>query len=118
VDEACTLAASETDFPEHLEAGFAVRTIAERYYFHTRAEQPYNREVEIGAHLEKKIDAIVECRSQGGGGEGAGLRARLAQQGKRLPLLGADDAAANRAYVRQFLIENPRVERFYYVDHR
>jgi LmbE family N-acetylglucosaminyl deacetylase len=118
VDEACTLAASETDFPEHLEAGFAARTIAERYYFHTRPEQPYNREVEIGSHLEKKIDAIVECRSQGGGGEGADLRARLAGQGKRLPLLGADDAAANRAYVRQFLIENPRVERFYYVDHR
>jgi LmbE family N-acetylglucosaminyl deacetylase len=118
VDEACAMAASELDFQEHIEAGFAARAISERYYFHTRRDQPYNREVDISAYLEKKIDAIVECRSLGGGGDGAALRAKLARQGKRLPLLGNDDRTANRAYVRQFLIEDPRTERFFYVDHR
>jgi len=118
VAEACALAASELDFQEHIEAGFAARVISERYYFHTRPDQSYNREVDIAPYLEKKIDAIVECRSQGGGGDGAALRAKLARQGKRLPLLGNDDRTANRAYVRQFLIEDPRIERFSYVDHR
>jgi LmbE family N-acetylglucosaminyl deacetylase len=118
VDEACTLAPSDTDFQEHLEAGFGPRKILERYYMRTRADQAFNRAVDISAHLDKKIDAIVECRSQGGGGEGAALKAKLAQQGRKLPLLGEDDRTANRAYVRQFLIEDARVERFQYVDHR
>ena len=118
VDEACELALSDVDFQEHIEAGFAARRISERYYFHTRPDQPYNQSVDISAYLEKKIDAIVECQSHGGGGDGAALRAKLARQGKRLPLLGNDDRTANRAYVRQFLIEDPRIERFFYVDHR
>jgi LmbE family N-acetylglucosaminyl deacetylase len=127
VDDACAMCASETDFLEHREAGFEPRAIQEQYCFHTRAEQPFNRVVDIGAHIEKKIDAIVECKSQGGG-QGAELRARLAKQGKRLPLLGSDDRAANRAYVRQFLLDDYReqakpyglewIERFYYIDRR
>lgn len=128
VEDACTMCGSASDFTEHLEAGFAPRMILERYYFHTGPQQPVNRIVDIGAHIEKKIDAIVECKSQGSGGAGAELRARLSQQGKRLPLLGSDDRSANRGYVRQFLLEPHReqarayhldwAESFYYVDHR
>lgn len=128
VEDACLLAASDTDFQEHLEAGLRPQAVVERYCFYTRPGQPFNRVVDIGAHVEKKIDAMAECRSQGGGSLGAGLRARLARQGKRLPLLGNDDRTANREYIRQFLLDDDRdygtqhnlqyAERFYYVDHR
>jgi DNA polymerase-3 subunit delta' len=76
----------------------------------------------------RRIDAIVECRSQGGGARGSELRARLEKQGRRLPLLGSDDRTANREYVRHFLLDDYReygkpynlqwAERFYYVDDR
>ena len=102
------MAASESDFQEHLEAGFRPQSVFERYYFHTHPDQPFNRVVDIGPHIEKKIDAIVECQSQGGGARGAELRARLAREGKRLPLLGNDDRTANREYVRQFLLDEDR----------
>jgi len=128
VEEACDLAASESDFQEHLEAGFAARAVAERYYLRTHPEQPFNHVVDIGPHVEKKIDAMVECQSQGGGAKGAELRATLARERKRLPLLGNDDRTANREYVRQFLLDEHRdygrrhnlqyAERFLYVDHR
>ena len=128
VEEACEMAASESDFEEHVEAGFGPQTVVEQYYFHTHQDQPFNRVVDIGPHIEKKIDGMVECQSQGGGALGAGLRARLAKEGKRLPLLGSDDRTANREYVRQFLLDEHReygrrhnlqyAERFFYVDRR
>jgi LmbE family N-acetylglucosaminyl deacetylase len=128
VEDACAICGSESDFTEHMEAGFAAHPVGERYYFCARPDQRFNRVVDIGAHIEKKIDAIVECKSQGGGALGAELRARLAQQGRRLPLLGSDDTTANREYVRHFLLDDYReygkqyslqwAERFYYVDER
>ena len=128
VEEACWMSEVETDFPEHIEAGFPARAIQDRYCFYARQDQPYNRVVDIGPHIEKKIAAIVECRAQGGGNFGSELRARLAKQGKRLPLLGNDDRSADRAYVREFLLDNYReygkpyqlefAERFYYLDRR
>jgi LmbE family N-acetylglucosaminyl deacetylase len=128
VEDACDMAASESDFQEHLEAGFGPQSVVERYYFHTHPDQPFNRVVDIGPHVERKIDAMVECRSQGGGALGAELRTRLAKEGKRLPMLGGDDRTANREYVRQFLLDEHReygrphkltyAERFWYVDRR
>ncbi|HZT31110.1 MAG TPA: PIG-L family deacetylase [Bryobacteraceae bacterium] len=128
VEEACWMAGMPNDFHEHLEAGIQPHTVGERYYFYAREGQPYNRVVDIGSHVEKKIDAIVECKSQGDGNRGSIVRAQLARQGKRLPLLGNDDRAADRAYVRQFLLEDDRehgkphnlefAERFYYIDRR
>src|SRR5882724_5713891 len=128
VEEACAMCGSPSDFSEHLEAGFPAHPVRERYYFHTRPDQRFNRVVDIGSHIEKKIDAIVECKSQGGGALGSELRARLAKQGRRLALLGSDDRTANREYVRHFLLDNhheygkpynlPWAERFYYVDDR
>ena len=128
VEEACWMAAMPNDYPEHLEAGLELAKVRERYYFYGRPGQAYNRVVDIGEHIEKKIDGIVECRAQGGGNLGSQLRARLAAQGKRLPLLGDNDRSADRAYVRQFLLEDDReygkphglafAERFYYLDQR
>jgi len=126
VEDACDMAASESDFQEHLEAGFGPQSVVERYYFHTHAGQPFNRVVDIGPQVDKKVDAMVECQSQGGGGLGAELRARLAKERKRLPVLGGDDRTANREYVRQFLLDEHQeygrpyklsyAERFWYVD--
>jgi LmbE family N-acetylglucosaminyl deacetylase len=126
--EAASLCALPNEHWEHLEAGFAARPIRERYYVCAGAEQPFNRVVDISPHIEKKIDAIAECRSQGGGNLGSQLRARLAREGKRLPLLGKDDRTADREYIRHFLLDDYRdfakpnnlqyAERFYYVDDR
>jgi LmbE family N-acetylglucosaminyl deacetylase len=127
VEDACAMCGSETDFAEHLEGGFPAHPVRERYSFCTRPDERFNRVVDIGSHIEKKIDAIVECKSQGGA-RGSELRARLAEQGRRLPLLGSDELSANREYVRHFLLDDYReyakpyklawAERFYYVDER
>jgi len=127
-EEACWMSGMKHDYPEHAEAGIEPHTVRERYYFVGRAGQPYNRVVDIGSTIERKIAAIVECKSQGGGDDGSRLRAKLSSEGKRLPLLGNDDATANREYVRQFLIAESRdlgrryrlsyAEAFLYTDSR
>jgi LmbE family N-acetylglucosaminyl deacetylase len=108
VEEACWTAGSKNDFHEHEEAGILSHPVRERYSFHVRPDQPFNRVVDISGYVGQKIDAIVECRSQGNGNAGSLLRARLAKDGRRLPLLGDDDRSADRAYVRQFLLEDFR----------
>jgi len=128
VEEAAWMCEVEADFHEHAEAGIHPHPIRERYYFYARPGQPFNRVVDISSHIDRKIASIVECKSQGGGNEGSLLRARLAKQGKRLPVLGNDDQTADRGYVRQFLLERERAagrefgvqyaERFYYIDQR
>lgn len=128
VEEACWMSGMPNDYHEHMEAGIRPQKVLERYYFYGRPGQPFNRVVDISFHIEKKIDSIVECKSQGGGDLGSRLRARLAKQGKRLPLLGNDDRTADREYVRQFLLDDDReygsqyslayAERFYYIDQR
>lgn len=128
VEEAAWMAGVPNDYHEHTEAGVEPHAVGERYYFYARPGQSFNRVVDISAHVEKKIDAIVECRSQGGGNLGSQLRARLAREGKKLDLLGNDDRTADREYVREFLLEDEReygralglaaAERFYYTDQR
>jgi len=126
--EAASLCNGPNEHWEHLEAGFAARPILERYYVCTGADQPFNRIVDIGPYIEKKIDAIAECKSQGGGNLGSQLRGRLTREGKRLPLLGNDDRTADREYIRHFLLDDysnfakpnnlKYAERFYYVNDR
>jgi LmbE family N-acetylglucosaminyl deacetylase len=128
VEEAAWMCGMPNDYHEHLEAGIKPHPVRERYYFYGRPGQPYNRVVDIGSYIERKLDAIVECKSQGGGDGGSKLRARLARDGKRLPLLGNDDRTADREYAREFLIDDDReygrphklryAERFYYIDQR
>jgi LmbE family N-acetylglucosaminyl deacetylase len=127
-EEACWMCGMPNDFHEHREAGIEPHPVLERYYFYARPGQVFNRVVDISSRIEAKIDALVECKSQGGGNFGSQLRAKLAREGKRLPLLGSDDSTADRAYVRQFLLDNEReygreknvefAERFYYIDQR
>jgi hypothetical protein len=65
-----------------------------------------NRIVDIGLTIEKKIDALLMNRAQGpAGAAGARLRASLQSRGLRLPVLGNDDATANREYIRTFLLK-------------
>ncbi len=104
VEEACWMSGMAGDYPEHAEAGILPHAVRERYYFVARPGQPSNRVVDISSVIERKIDAIVECRSQGDGGAGSKLRSRLAREGRRLPLLGGDDRTADREYVRKFLL--------------
>jgi LmbE family N-acetylglucosaminyl deacetylase len=128
LQEAAWMAGQDHDFHEHFEAGVQPHAVLERYYFHVQPGQPFNRVVDVSSHIGKKIDAIAECRSQGGGNRGSLLRAKLAREGKRLALLGDDDKSADREYVRHFLLDGDRdygkpykieyAERFYYVDRR
>ncbi len=128
VEEACWMSGMPVDYPEHSEAGIIPHTVKERYYFVARDNQPYNRVVDISSVIEKKIDGIVECKSQGDGDSGSLLRARLAKERKRLPLLGDDDRTADREYARKFLLHEYEDlgklhgiaygEAFYYIDQR
>jgi LmbE family N-acetylglucosaminyl deacetylase len=127
-EEACWMSGMSNDYPEHLEAGLQPHGVKERYYFVARPGQPYNRVVDISSTIDRKIAAIVECKSQGGGDDGSKLKAKLAKEGKRLPILGSDDETANRGYVRHFLIGEYEelgkkhglkyAEAFYYTDQR
>ena len=108
VEEAARSAGGANDFHEHAEAGILPRAVRERYYFYARPGQPFNQVVDIGAYVGTKIDAMVECRSQGNGNAGSLLRARLAKEGRRLALLGENDRTADRAYARRFLLEEFR----------
>ena len=128
VQEAAGMAGQDHDFHEHFEAGFQPHAVLERYHMCAKPGQPFNRVVDISSQINRKIEAIAQCKSQGGGNLGSQLRARLAGEGKRLPLLGNDDRTANREYIRHFLLDDTRntakphnlqyVERFFYVDHR
>lgn len=102
VAQACLMAGLKNQYPEHFEV-VQPYTVKERYYA-VENGQPFNRVVDISSTIEKKIDAIVECKSQGGGNKGSLLRGRLTGEGKRLPILGNDDRTANREYVRNFLL--------------
>lgn len=128
VQEAASMAGQDHDFPEHFEAGFQPHAVLERYYMCVRPRQPFNRVVDITSQIDRKIEAIAQCKSQGGGNSGSLLRARLERQQKRLSILGGDDRTADREYIRQFLLDDsreagrphnlPYAERFFYVDQR
>jgi LmbE family N-acetylglucosaminyl deacetylase len=126
--EAAWMAGQDHDFHEHFEAGFRPHAVLERYYMCARPGQPFNRVVDISSHIDRKVEAIAQCKSQGGGNSGSLLRARLAREQKRLAILGYDDRTADREYIRQFLLDETRdagkpynlayAERFYYIDRR
>jgi len=126
VEQACYMCGMEYDYPEHLDS-VQLHTVKERYYPVVQPGQPFNRIVDIGSTIDEKINAIVECKSQGGN-SGSQIKKQLASEGKRLPILGNDDRTADREYVRNFLItpykrlgENyglKYAEQFYYTDQR
>ncbi|MGH9723324.1 MAG: hypothetical protein ACRD8O_24190 [Bryobacteraceae bacterium] len=104
VEAACWMAGGSKDYPEHFAAGLQPHGVKEKYYF-ARFQQRVNRVVDINSTVERKIDLLIENKAQGPAGEkGAQLRRQLAAKGLRLPLLGNSDTAANRAYIRQFVL--------------
>jgi LmbE family N-acetylglucosaminyl deacetylase len=105
VEAACWMAGMDKDYPEHFAAGLQPHTVRERYYWAARRHQPYNRIVDITAAIETKVAALSVNKAQGpAGSSGSRLRARLAAQGLRLPELDGDAEAADRAYIRCFVL--------------
>lgn len=108
VEAACWMAGREHDYPEQFAAGLKTHAVSEKYYY---ARHPaITRVVDITGTVEKKIDANLCNVAKGPGGHhGSQLRAELAKQGKKLPLLGNDDRTADRNYIREFLLERDRM---------
>lgn len=117
VEAACWMAGRVHDYPEQFAAGLKPRAVEEKYYYARHPE--ITRVVDISATVEKKIDANLCNVAKGPGGHhGSKLRAELARQGKKLPLLGSDDATADRNYIREFLLaENRALGRRYGVEY-
>ncbi|MEP7361772.1 MAG: PIG-L family deacetylase [Acidobacteriota bacterium] len=108
VEWAAGISATTWDYPEHFLTGLKPYHPKERYYF-ARGPQLVNRVVDISAHMDQKIHVNVANVTQGpAGNTGALLRQELAKQGKKLPLLGNDDASANREYTRHFALGRDR----------
>jgi hypothetical protein len=108
VESSFTPAGSSWDYPEHFRAGLKTQVVREKYYF-SRGPQLANRAVDIGSYIDRKVEVNLANVTQGpSGNNGAALRQRLAREGKRLPLLGADDATANRQYTKHFALARDR----------
>lgn len=127
VEAACWMAGRAHDYPEQIVAGFPARAVTDKYYY-LRNPMPgqINRVVDISAVVDKKVEANYWNRAKGPGGHhGSHLRAELAKHNQRLPLLGDDDATADRAYIKEFVLARDRAlgkqygveyaERFHYV---
>lgn len=107
VEAASWMAGRVHDYPEQIAAGFAAHAVTDKYYY---ARHPdINRVVDISATVETKIDANICNVAKGPGGHhGSKLRAQLAKQGRKLPLLGDDDRTADRNYIREFVLAKDR----------
>jgi LmbE family N-acetylglucosaminyl deacetylase len=117
VEAACWMAGGSWDLPEHFEAGLKPHAVKEKYYF-ARGPQLVNRVVDISSVIDQKAAANRVNVTQGPAGEeGARLRARLASQGLRLPILGNDDETANLQYIKQIVLrEDAELGRRYGLD--
>jgi LmbE family N-acetylglucosaminyl deacetylase len=107
VEAACWMAGRAHDYPEQLAAGLAPHAVQEKYYYARRPE--INRVVDVSGVVDQIIDANRANRAKGpAGNHGSRLRAELARTGQRLPLLGDDDVAADRNYIREFILDRRR----------
>jgi hypothetical protein len=108
VEAACWMAGGSKDYPEHAKAGIQPHSVSEKYY-HARGPQLVNRVIDISSVIDRKIEANLANTAQGpAGNSGSALRARLARENRRLPILGADDRTADYQYVREFLLDGDR----------
>jgi LmbE family N-acetylglucosaminyl deacetylase len=109
VESACWMSRSEWDYPEHFRAGLTPHGPEDKYYF-ARGPQLVNRVVDTSDYIDAKVYANLANVTQGpAGNQGARLRRRLAQQGRRLPILGDDDDTANRAYTKHIALRRDRL---------
>jgi LmbE family N-acetylglucosaminyl deacetylase len=105
VESACWMAGSSRDYVEQLAAGLQPHGVREKYYF-ARGPQLINRIVDISGTIDQKVESNRVNVTQGPAGEnGARLRAQLASEKRRLPILGNDDETANRQYIKQVVLD-------------
>jgi LmbE family N-acetylglucosaminyl deacetylase len=103
LEAACWMAGRAHDYPEQFAAGLEPHAVADKYYFARRPE--ITRVVDISHQIEKKIDANRGNTAKGPAGHlGSRLRSELAKKGERLPLLGNADVAADRNYIKEFVL--------------
>ena len=107
VEAACWMAGRAHDYPEQFAAGLEPKEVQDKYYFARRPE--ITRVVDISKQIEKKVEVNRANVAKGPGGHlGSRLRAELAKRNQRLPLLGDDDATADRNYIREFVMTSSR----------
>ncbi|MBW8883493.1 MAG: PIG-L family deacetylase [Planctomycetia bacterium] len=107
LEAACWMAGRAHDFPEQFAAGLAPHTVQEKYYYARRPE--ITRVVDVSGVVDQIIDCNRANRAKGpAGNHGSQLKADLARKGRMLPLLGNDDATADRNYIKQFLLARRR----------
>jgi LmbE family N-acetylglucosaminyl deacetylase len=107
VEASCWMAGRDHDYPEQFAAGLEPHAVREKYYYARRPE--ITRVVDISGVVNKKIDANRANQAKGPAGRhGSQLRAGLAEQNQRLPLLGEDDTTADRNYIKEFVLARNR----------
>jgi LmbE family N-acetylglucosaminyl deacetylase len=104
VEAARWMAGGGADYPEQLEV-VEPHSVKEMYYF-ARGPQLVNRVVDITKFIDIKVRSNIACKTQGPGGDnGVLLKKRLAEKGKKLPVLGEDDDTANFNYIKEFVLD-------------
>ena len=107
MEAASWMAGRAHDYPEHFAAGLAPKEVQDKYYFARRPE--VTRVVDISKQIDKKVEVNRSNQAKGPGGHlGSRLRAELASRHQRLPLLGDDDATADRNYIKEFVMARDR----------
>jgi LmbE family N-acetylglucosaminyl deacetylase len=107
IEAACWMAGRAHDYPEQFAAGLEPHAVKEKYYYARRPE--ITRVVDISGVIDTKVEANRANQAKGPAGhKGSQLRAELAKKGQRLPVLGDDDATADRNYIREFVLARDR----------
>jgi LmbE family N-acetylglucosaminyl deacetylase len=120
VEAARWMAGSGFDYPEHLDAGLKPYSPKEVYYY-SRAPQRANRIVDISNYMDKKVECNIlnVTKGPGGVGKGQALMARLAKEGKKLPILGEDTSKADFNYIKNIVFDlMERDSNFYSISTR